>query len=193
MHFASRLRVCALALPLLWSSACASEDDGDGAGAVDDRNTYCAQVADWDPEWEAFEADVLALVNDVRSTGTTCGGEAMPEVGPLTMQGQLRCAARVHSLDMAENEFFDHTNLEGQSPWDRMELAGYAMSAGGENIAAGYPTPQAVVDGWLNSPGHCRNIMGANFTEIGVGYAAPEGAGSFGSYWTQVFGSPAAP
>jgi uncharacterized protein YkwD len=90
---------------------------------------------------------------------------------------------------MAVNAFFDHTNLQGQGPSERLALAGYAWTTWGENIAAGYATPQQVVAGWLASHGHCVNMMNGAFTELGVGYYY--GAGSpYGHYWTQDFGHP---
>src|SRR5919109_1185606 len=70
---------------------------------------------------------------------------------------------------------------------DRDAVAGYTgWSAIGENIAAGYPTPEAVVAGWMSSPGHRANILSPNFTEIGIGLAQ---GGKYGSYWTQDFGT----
>lgn len=83
-----------------------------------------------------------------------------------------------------EQEVLDHTNPDGESPFDRMSNAGYSYSYAGENIAAGYPSPSAVVAGWMGSTGHCKNIMSPNFTEIGVGY---HGAGN---QWTHSFGKP---
>ena len=58
---------------------------------------------------------------------------------------------------------------------------GITYRTAGENIAMGYATPQAVVNGWMNSPGHRANILNASFTRIGVGYVAD------GNHWTQMF------
>ena len=96
-------------------------------------------------------------------------------------EAQLRCAARLHSMDMAVRGFFDHTNPDGESPWDRVDETDYTGFASGENIAAGYPDPAAVMEGWMNSPGHCSNIMNPDNDELGVGYYE-------GDYWTQVMG-----
>jgi hypothetical protein len=93
------------------------------------------------------------------------------------------------------------------SPWDRMIAAGYTYNSAGENIAAGYATPAAVMVGWMNSSGHRANILSANYREIGVGYyldagdaanvrqdengdCTPESAnnGPYQRYWTQNFG-----
>lgn len=167
----------------------ASSADGDPPAADVPDSDYCAGVADWPEQSRTFEAEVVVLVNQARAQGGNCGGQPFGATGPLTMEGRLRCAARVHSLDMVERGFFDHQNPDGESPFDRMEQAGYAFSFAGENIAAGQPTPQEVVDGWLDSPGHCANILSPDFTEIGVGYvSAPQGA--LPHYWTQVFGTP---
>ena len=109
--------------------------------------------------------------------------------GPLTMEAHLQCAARYHSYWMAENDVFEHEspggNL-GDDPWERMTAAGYPGFGVGENIAAGYADPTSVVAGWMDSDGHCSNILNGDATEIGVGYYA---GGSWGTYWTQDFGS----
>lgn len=97
------------------------------------------------------------------------------------MQAALRCAARNHSMDMGERDYFDHETPEGLGPGDRLDMAEYEGTAWGENIAWGYGTPEAVVAGWMSSDGHCSNIMAPHFTQIGVGYYQ-------GSYWTQTFG-----
>ena len=83
-----------------------------------------------------------------------------------------------------QRDFFTHTNLDRESAGDRMSQAEYSWMSYGENIAFGYPTPEAIVNAWHQSPGHCRNLMKASFEEIGVGIF---NSGS-GIYWTQNFG-----
>ena len=146
---------------------------------------YCQDVLNWSEEWQAFEAEVVVLTNELRQQGTTCDGEYYPPVQHLSMQRNLRCSSRVHSIDMMERDFFAHTNLDGESPGDRITQAKYSWMSYGENIAFGYPTPEAVVNAWHQSPGHCRNLMKASFEEIGVGMFN----GGNGIYWTQNFGS----
>jgi uncharacterized protein YkwD len=90
---------------------------------------------------------------------------------------------------MACNNYFDHIAPDGSGPGERAARQGYSSSFIGENIAAGYSTPKAVVEGWMNSPGHKANILGVDYTEIGVGYAYSSSS-SYGAYWTAVFGSP---
>jgi uncharacterized protein YkwD len=94
---------------------------------------------------------------------------------------------------MGENEYFDHTNLAGESPFVRMGDAGYQGRTMGENIAKGQQTPEEVVNGWIDSDGHCSNIMNEGFTEIGVGYwegAAQSQWFNGNKLWTQNFGAP---
>lgn len=140
----------------------------------------------WDPALAALEEEMLVLVNDLRARGVDCGWSTMPPVPPLAMETTLRSAARYHSQDMADNGYFDHNSQDGRSPWDRIGQAGYAGMPVGENIAAGNGTAAATFDQWVHSAGHCRNMMSANATEIGIGVAV---GGPYGAYWTQTFGA----
>lgn len=155
---------------------------------VPDGVPYCDPAKDWDAGWRQLEEDVLAIVNQKRAQGADCGSEGnFGPAGPLTMDPALRCAARVHSKDMADRDFFDHDNPDGESPWDRMGKAGYGQyTNAGENIAAGSPTADGTMDQWMNSDGHCANIMNPDFEHIGVGYHP---GGQYGHLWTQVFGA----
>lgn len=148
---------------------------------------YCDSVTTWDPAWVDFEAEVLAEVNRRRAAGATCGGVARRPVPALTLDSRLRCAARLHSQDMATKAFFSHTGSNGSTFVQRIQAAGYSFTAAGENIAAGQTTPASVVQGWMNSTGHCNNIMNPNYTQLGVGYYR---GGPYGHYWTQDFGRP---
>lgn len=123
---------------------------------------------------------LLKLVNDKRATGCNCGTTAMPAVAALTWNNLLAAAALAHSKDMNANNYFSHTSLDGRGAGDRITAAGYKWITYGENIAAGQPTEQVVFDAWINSEGHCRNIMNANFKEMAVA--------KDGKYWTQEFG-----
>lgn len=166
-----------------------SGDDGmDDPPPADDipDNAYCGPVSDWDVSWSTLEQEVLVLVNEARAVGGNCGSQgSFGPSAPLTMDGALRCAGRNHSMNMANGNFFDHTAPNGETPWDRIAASGYGgYSTAAENIAAGYPSPEAVVQGWLDSDGHCKNMLNPALEEIGVGYF---GGGSYGSYWTQAF------
>ncbi|WAS92757.1 CAP domain-containing protein [Nannocystis punicea] len=155
---------------------------------VPDGVPYCEPAKGWDPAWKQLEEDVLALVNQRRAEGANCGAQGnFGPAGPLTMDPALRCAARMHSKDMNDRNFFDHTNPDGEPPWDRMGKAGYGnYSNAGENIAGGSPDAAGTMDQWMNSDGHCANIMNPAFEHIGVGYYP---GGQWGHLWTQVFGA----
>ncbi len=135
----------------------------------------------------ATEQRVLDLTNQARATARTCGTTSYPAAGPLTWNAALATAARGHAADMAARNYFSHTSQDGRTFDARIVNAGYSgYSALGENIAAGQPTADAVVAGWLTSPGHCANIMSASFRELGVGVGT---GGSYSTYWVQDFGA----
>jgi uncharacterized protein YkwD len=158
------------------------------AGAASDAGTvpggaHCAPTANWDATWTAFEDEVLRLSNQYRQAGATCGTTSYAPAPPLATSPALRCAARLHSKDMQDRNYFSHTTPDGVTFDQRITQAGYRWRTIGENIAAGYRTPAAVVQGWMQSPGHCQNIMNGTFTQLGVGF--------YGEYrWTQDFGTP---
>lgn len=132
----------------------------------------------------AFAQEVVELTNQER---------VRAGCAPLTVNLQLVQAAQGHSEDMALNDFFSHTGSDGSAPWDRIEAAGYQWREAGENIAAGYSTPQDVMDGWMDSEGHRANILRCSYQEIGVGYVFLEqdpGSINYRHYWTQVFARP---
>ena len=112
---------------------------------------------------------------------------------PVTINPILTLAAQTHSQDMAENEYFSHTGSDGSSPWDRLERVGYEYSVAAENIAVAYATPEEVVVGWLESPGHRENMVNCDFQEVGIGYAVlidESGLANSDIYWTLVLASP---
>ncbi|MGW2212159.1 CAP domain-containing protein [Streptomyces sp. NPDC001781] len=102
---------------------------------------------------------------------------------PVQLNSTLTRAAQAHSADMAAHKTMSHTGSDGSDPGSRITAAGYRWSAYGENVAFGYSTPEQVMAGWMNSPGHRENILNCSYKEIGVGLAQP------GSYWTQDFGT----
>jgi uncharacterized protein YkwD len=122
----------------------------------------------------AARAEVLALVNEERATAGC---------KPLTASTSLDGLAQSFSDEMAARGFFDHTDPDGNDPWDRAKARGITnLSA--ENIAQGQPTAQAVMDAWMNSPDHRRNILDCDYTTLGVGVHF----GTGGPWWTQDFG-----
>ena len=125
-----------------------------------------------DSSVSAYEAEVVRLVNDVRRENG---------LSPLTQDWQLSRVARYKSQDMKDKGYFSHTSPTYGTPFQMMKSFGINYKTAGENIAKGYTTPQSVVNGWMNSPGHRANILNPSFTHIGVGYVQS------GNYWTQMF------
>jgi uncharacterized protein YkwD len=125
-------------------------------------------------EESAAAAQVLKLVNEER---------AQVGCSPVAASSALTGLAQNYSEDMAARGFFDHTDPDGRTPWDRAEKAGIS-NLGGENIARGQADAAAVMDAWMNSPGHRANILNCDFKTLGVGVEF----GSGGPWWTQNFG-----
>jgi uncharacterized protein YkwD len=127
---------------------------------------------------------VIALVNKER---------AKKGCRPLVMKSKLNKAALEHSKDMAFHHLVSHTGTDGSQPADRMTRVGYGWLKAAENVAAGFTSPESVVNGWMKSPGHRANILDCSFQDTGVGYdylAIEAESGDYGYYWTMVFGSP---
>lgn len=125
-----------------------------------------------------FESEVIELVNVEREARN---------LHPLSYNQELTVAARLHSQDMGDRNYFNHTTPDGTKFNERIVDAGYDYRNCGENIAAGYATPAAVFDGWMESDGHRANILDPDYCDIGVGYAAVGGSQHY-HYWTQDFG-----
>lgn len=120
--------------------------------------------------------EVLTLVNNAR---------AEAGCGTVRIAPQLVNAATDHSADMASNNYFSHTSLDGRSPWDRAKAAGYQF-ASAENIAKGQSDAAAVMQAWMDSPGHRKNILNCASNTIGLGVVK---SGDGIPYWTQMFGA----
>lgn len=117
-------------------------------------------------------AEVVELLNAARADA---------QCGPLTVDPQLTAAAQLHAADMSARGYMDHVNPEGMDPSARAAAQGYDDPVG-ENVAMGYPDAQAVMEGWMNSPGHRQNIENCDYSTVGVG------VDDDGWYWAQVFG-----
>jgi uncharacterized protein YkwD len=133
-------------------------------------------------------ARVVELVNEARRHARRCGRERFPAAPALSVSRKLDQAAADHARDMVRRKFFEHRGSDGSQPRDRVARAGYQSRLTGENIALGPESAEEVVAGWLDSPGHCANIMDARFQDIGVGLATGKKRGQI--YWVQNFGVP---
>lgn len=130
-------------------------------------NEFSGQVS-------AFEKEVVELVNKQRQANG---------LSPLKLNTELSNVARMKSQDMKDKNYFSHTSPTYGSPFDMMKKFNISYKSAGENIAKGQKTPQAVVNAWMNSEGHRKNILSKSFTEIGVGYIQENNT----TYWTQMF------
>ncbi|MDQ1288666.1 MAG: hypothetical protein QG622_2232 [Actinomycetota bacterium] len=128
----------------------------------------------------ADEADVIRLVN-IERVAAGCPA--------LTPQPLLMQVARGHSQAMSGPAAFKHNSPDGRTPFQRLTAVGYRYLVAGEIIAAGQPTPAAVLEAWMNSPDHRQNILDCRFTQIGVGKAFVAGS-QYGTYWTQELAVP---
>lgn len=146
-----------------------------------DRQTE-PSIAEETVDGSAISNSMLAAVNQLRRSGCKCGRKRMPPVPALQWDSKLESAALQHAKDMSQKNFFDHKGSDGSDAGQRASYAGYKWRNIGENIAQGPTSVAEVIQGWQESPGHCLNIMSADFTEIG--------AVQYGDLWVQVFGRP---
>jgi uncharacterized protein YkwD len=133
----------------------------------------------------------LELVNEVRARGSRCGERSFAPAPPVRLSERLANVAFGHAADMAQHNYFEHQDRTGHSPADRVRAAGYQEKLVGENIAYGPKSAEEVVQGWLDSPGHCENIMDPRFAEMGIAFAAGR-ASKRGLYWVQLLADPRA-
>lgn len=127
----------------------------------DGKNTYKSSE---------FEREVLTLVNKERER---------IGVSPVELSNPLGYVAHLKAEDMVDHDYFSHESPTFGSPFEMMREFGISFSAAGENIAAGHTSPEMVVEAWMNSPGHKKNILSASYTHLGVGYER--------NYWVQMF------
>ena len=145
--------------------------DHDGTNPWEPFELDCADVmASWNCADAQAELEILELINELRAEVQECAGVEYGPSAPLEMNAAAQCAARLHSWDMTERNFFNHdTPPEGTKFWDRMAATNFSgHSARVENLA-GATTPSGAVSSWLNSPGHCRNMLCEANVEAGIG------------------------
>ena len=156
---------------------------GDASGA-----TTAALPADTSCGNDQMQAQLIAGINALRARAQSCGSEgAFGATTALAWNRALFSAAAGHSTDMAVNNYFSHVSPAGRTMQDRVDAAGYAWTALAENIAAGQTSVSSVLSAWMNSPGHCANIMGSAYRDVGLSCVAN---GSGKRYWTLNFGRP---
>ena len=129
---------------------------------------------------------VLERLNDIRAGGGRCGGRDFPPAPPLTRSRTLDEAARIHAEDMARNSFLAHTGSDGSNPGERVSRAGFDWQVVAENVAAGQTSADDIAATWLESAGHCANLMDPKYSKTGIAYAVNAGDGR-DIYWVQVY------
>jgi uncharacterized protein YkwD len=176
-----------LALSIFLASCGGGGDDGGGGstsgggGGGSGTGQAAACMAQISPE------QALEKINAARAVARQCGDTAFGAAPALRWNDKLAAAAAAHSADMAARNYFSHTNLDGLTPADRTQAAGYGRSTG-ENIAVGQRSMDEAIAAWLKSPGHCSNIMSTRYQDYAIGCAPSQSAQYGGSYWTQSFG-----
>jgi uncharacterized protein YkwD len=142
------------------------------------------------PPQEVVGREILDAVNAARAVPRQCGEQAFGAAPPVVWNKALGAAALAHSRDMAARRHFGHEGSDGSMVASRTTRAGYNWRLVGENIAAGQTSAAEAVAGWLDSPGHCANLMNPAFTEMGAGYEISRARMPGFAYWTQVFALP---
>lgn len=147
-----------------------SEDTADYTSYICSRcgNTYQNKKVNV----SRYAAEVLEIVNAER---------AAAGLSALAFDATLQDIAQARAVETTTQ--WSHTRPNGQSCFTMYDEYGYSYGYAGENIALGYSSPQSVMDGWMNSPGHRANILSSNFGRIGVGVYEYNGR----IYWTQNF------
>lgn len=150
--------------------------------AVDPKTVELALTQPSSSSANSLAEQVVALVNEQRQQAG---------LKPMRLNSLLTTSAQAHSQDMALNDFFGHTGSNRSTAEDRIYETGYNYATIGENIAAGFATPESVVQAWMNSPSHRQNILHPLLEEMGVGFYFLEndsGETNYRYYWTQDFG-----
>jgi uncharacterized protein YkwD len=134
-----------------------------GPNHVEVSGRRVADVPEPDRPATGFESAVVEAMNRQR---------AAFGLAPLRINSRLEAAADDRITDMFGKNYFGHVSPEGIQPWNWVEQRGYDYREVGENLAVGYPSADAVVNGWMHSPGHRANVLSRKFDEVGVSIAS---------------------
>ena len=145
---------------------------------------YCGATQTITPSAGSGSGSVSASAYATRVVELVNAQRAAYGLSALAMDGALMTAAQIRSDECIT--YYGHTRPDGSSCFTVLDQCGVSYRGAGENIAAGYVTPEDVVNGWMNSPSHRENILDPEFTRIGVGYSYSAGT-EYGSYWSQCF------
>ena len=153
----------------------AQEPEDEQAGALADLQTFTVWL-------DEYRAGAVRMMKDLQIDEVALA-RADAQMGAVARWNNLiAAAADNHCEDMAQVGQLNHTGSDGSNAGTRLERVGYTWQQYGENIASGFTSSSEVLRAWISSPGHCRNLMGANFTEMGLARKD--------HFWTQVFARP---
>jgi uncharacterized protein YkwD len=135
-------------------------------------------------------ATALRITNAVRARGARCGTQAFGPAPPVQLDAQLSRAAQVQADEMARFTFLAHEGRDGSTPAVRVTRTGYAWRVVGENVAAGPESAEEAMQGWEDSPDHCRNLMDPEFTAMGIAFAVNQKSTGHSTWWSMVLARP---
>lgn len=170
------------------SAARPAPSDGSSPSATASGSTAPGESTEPEPEPEPSSPSEGAAP---AQRALTLANSERAEAGcpALVWNATLGSVAAAHSADMAANDYFDHTGLDGRSAADRITDAGFSFSLMAENIAAGQQSADAAMVLWMDSSSHRANLLNCELTQTGIGVAT-DGDSAYGTYWTQVFATP---
>lgn len=167
-----------LATALVLIVNCASQ----GPSVVEKNSNTHSATESSSVEIISFHDQFLKHVNITRSRGRKCGKQFFPAAPALSLNSKLNQAAHKHSEDMFKYQFLEHTSSNGDTLVERMQAVNYSWRAVAENIAHNQKSIEQVIDDWLSSPGHCSNMMSADYIQTGIA--------NVNRFWTQVYATP---
>jgi uncharacterized protein YkwD len=134
----------------------------------------CEAAHFWPYDFAAREDDMLDVLNDTRLEGGMCGGVVANPVDAVALSPELRCAARLHAVDIATTGNLRHRGSDGSDTQARVDAALYENIPSAELLAADFVDPQEALDAWVASPEHCEEVFKARSDEVGIGYGENE-------------------
>ena len=186
MNGSPRLQRDAVASLFLLVAACGGGGDppADAPAPPSEPASATCDIAD-------FKATALARINQWRASGADCGTQGVFGPAPaLAWNDRLTQAAAGHSHDMVEHNFLSHVGSDGRTFGQRIAATGYASAGAGEYAAGGYRTIQEVIDGWIDSDGHCATLMHPGFKDVGLACERGTAANTYPTYWTMDLAAP---
>lgn len=182
-HTRALLSAVAVIATLLLAGCIETSDDGT-AGSTPESTAGLSN-----PMTTEEINDFLMVINDYRAAGASCGSKGVFGVKPsLSWDQKLAQAAQVHSDDQFEMNQMAHIGSDNSNPGDRIKRQGYEFASYRENVANGYfGSLERLAEAWMDSDGHCANMMAGNVTDLGIAATRVDTGGGF---WTLKLAKP---